>query len=247
MTNYYVSHVQQHIGGTDATGLLSGLLEFPAPELDDQMEQFYRSTRSSLLAYFRYSNRDDALAEDLTQDSYMKYFEHWHTKNGQIDQPDAYLWKIARTKQADQWRRRPKSPYKDGAGALIPVQVHMLTPELAESGPWDSTDSPEDGLLRSFEQERRIGLVRDAMCTLGETKRAQHEAVYLRYLNDPELQPQEIAKLIGKLPNTVSTNIRAGLASLGEILIAMAGEPILDTPKERRLFERAKTENDTES
>ena len=147
----------------------------------DAFTAFYDETVFDLLRYFtRATAGDRALAEDLTQETYMAA-----VRAAQRGHPDATTWPyligVARHKLVDHHRRRSRDVHKL---ALAHAAGHWAGGPSADHTVGDTTD-----LLRTLSPDHRLVLV-------------------LRYLDD--LPMQDVADLIGRsLRATESMVVRA--------------------------------------
>ena len=138
-----------------------------------------------LLRYCYMRLRDKTLAEDITQESFIRFFESHEYRNRGKEM--AYLYTIARNLCIDHFRK-----HKDGLLDDMPDQVQQL-PESE-----DRIQSVVDRV--SIEQ---------AMNLLGEDER---EIVLLRY--SMELPVSDIAIITGNSRFVVRRRIRSALEKL---------------------------------
>jgi RNA polymerase sigma-70 factor (ECF subfamily) len=75
---------------------------------NEQFAAFYTRTAQPLWAYVARVSRDPALADDLTQESYVRFLCASHPEDGEVA-ARRYLFKIATNLLRDHWRR-PHSP-----------------------------------------------------------------------------------------------------------------------------------------
>lgn len=147
-----------------------------------------REQRQALLLDFRRSvflyclgfARNQAEAQDLTQETFAKAFEHLERQPA--DQPRAWLLRIARNTCIDQERRKRVR--------------RLLMPWLAP----DELDTATPA--GRHEQTEQIEIVRRAIRALPQ---AQREVLVLREYND--LSYQEIAEVLGLNMGTVMSRI----------------------------------------
>jgi RNA polymerase sigma-70 factor (ECF subfamily) len=110
----------------------------------EQFAAFYARSARSLWAYLARVSRDPALADDLTQESYVRFLCAFHPEDGEVA-ARRYLFKIATNLLRDHWRRpRPSSidevpeeffAAKCGAGQAD--SAAMLGPAMAQIRPRD--------------------------------------------------------------------------------------------------------------
>ena len=139
--------------------------------------------------YFRVSSRE--LAEDLTQESYMRVWNYLREGNT-IDNPKAFLYRIAENLIVDHYRKKKE----------ISLEA------LAEAG-FNPVGGNEDPIL-----DYAAG--RQAREAIEELPPAHREILVLRYVDD--LSIRDIALVIGQSENVVSVRIHRGIQKLKEIL-----------------------------
>jgi RNA polymerase sigma-70 factor (ECF subfamily) len=128
--------------------------------------------------YFRVSSRE--LAEDLTQESFMRVWDYFSAGKA-IDNPKAFLYRIAGNLIIDHYRRKKEAS----------LEV------LAEDG-YDPAGDDATTILAQAEGGRALRLL--------EQLEPQHrEVLTLRYVDGLDLG--EIAKVIGQSENAVSVRI----------------------------------------
>ena len=118
----------------------------PAAEAmdSDQFAAFYERSARSLWAYLARVSRDPALADDLMQESYVRFLCAAHPQDGEVA-ARRYLFRIATNLLHDHWRRpRPSSieeiPEAHFAVKCVSGQVEsqaMLGPAMAQLRPRD--------------------------------------------------------------------------------------------------------------
>ena len=152
----------------------------------DAFTAFYDATVVDLLRYFtRAMAGDRALAEDLTQETYIAAM-----RAAQRGHPDATTWPyligVARHKLVDQHRRRYREDHKL---ALAHAAGHGGSSSCAEQSAEDTIM-----MLRSLSPDHRLVLV-------------------LRYLDD--LPMQEVADLIGRSVRATESIVVRAKRALG--------------------------------
>jgi RNA polymerase sigma-70 factor (ECF subfamily) len=81
----------------------------PAVAMDnEQFAAFYARSARSLWAYLARVSRDGALADDLTQESFVRFLCASHPQDGEVA-ARRYLFKIATNLLRDHWRRPQSS------------------------------------------------------------------------------------------------------------------------------------------
>ncbi len=153
---------------------------------DDHADELFRH------AYFRVSNRETA--RDLVQDAYTKVWEYV-AKGNTVEQFRPFLYRTLNNVIIDEYRKR---------------RTESLDTILAEEGVHEMRfDELVTGGKDEHEFALDAGQVHDLLATLPEHYR---RVVVLRFID--ELQPQEIAEMIGESVNVVSVRIHRGIASL---------------------------------
>ena len=74
--------------------------------------EFYQRSAPSLRAYLTRVSRNSALAEDLMQESYLRFLCASHPEGGEVNQR-RYLFRIATNLLRDHWRRPSTSCIED--------------------------------------------------------------------------------------------------------------------------------------
>ncbi len=141
--------------------------------IEKQYDKIYR------YCYFKLHNRE--LAEDITQETFLKYLERYRFSSPETALK--YLYTIARHLCIDQYRRHAVLPLKETA------EYHAASSPNRKNGSslsgQISAPSGEDALLTAI-------AVRSA---LGEMTPEEQELLLLRYVN--EVPVGVIAKLFG--------------------------------------------------
>lgn len=117
----------------------------PAAMDNEQFAAFYARSARSLWAYLARVSRDASLADDLTQESYVRFLCATVPQEGEVA-ARRYLFKIATNLLRDYWRKPQSASLEempedvfavrcDGA-AQTEMQV-MLTPAMAQMRPRD--------------------------------------------------------------------------------------------------------------
>jgi RNA polymerase sigma-70 factor, ECF subfamily len=117
----------------------------PAAAMDnEQFAAFYARSARSLWAYVARVSRDPALADDLTQESYVRFLCADHPEDGEVA-ARRYLFKIATNLLRDHWRRPqpscidevPEEIFAARSGETRSDSVAMLSPAMAQMRPRD--------------------------------------------------------------------------------------------------------------
>ena len=105
---------------------------------------FYARSARSLWAYLARVSRDRALADDLTQESYVRFLCASHPADGEVA-ARRYLFRIATNLLRDHWRRPQSSSIEDLPEELFTARcgegqadsLAMLGPAMAQMRPRD--------------------------------------------------------------------------------------------------------------
>ncbi len=133
----------------------------PEPFTEERLMQIYRETVHALYAYVsRRSGGDRALAEDVTQEAWLRGVRGWRT-TGIPDQPLAWLTTVARNLLVDQLRGREHVPLDaDSTTDVLAAVDQNAVAESAEvaaivNQALTRLPKPEAELLEAFHFERR--------------------------------------------------------------------------------------------
>lgn len=139
--------------------------------------------------FFRVSSKE--LAEDLTQETFTKTWAYLSQGNT-IDNPKAFLFRIAGNLVVDHYRRKKESSLD----------------ALAEGG-FDPMGDDEQSILTA-------SAAKQALASLEQLDFEYREILTMRYVSD--LSIGEIAETIGESENVVSVRIHRGVQKLKKIL-----------------------------
>ena len=111
---------------------------------NEQFAAFYARSARSLWAYLARVSRDPALADDLTQESYVRFLCADHPADGEVA-ARRYLFRIATNLLRDHWRRpqsssideMPEEMFKAKCGVAQSDSQAMLEPAMAMMRPRD--------------------------------------------------------------------------------------------------------------
>lgn len=117
----------------------------PVEAMDhEQFAAFYARSARSLWAYLARVSRDPALADDLTQESYVRFLCAAHPADGEVA-ARRYLFKIATNLLRDHWRRPQASSIDEVSEEVFAAKcaegradsAAMLGPAMAQMRPRD--------------------------------------------------------------------------------------------------------------
>ncbi|KKU77422.1 MAG: RNA polymerase, sigma-24 subunit, ECF subfamily [Parcubacteria group bacterium GW2011_GWA2_47_64] len=160
-----------------------------------QFERIYQDTADMLFRFCFVKVSDREVALDLTQEAFTRLYETMQIGKV-IDHPRAWLFKISRNLVID-WYRKKK-----------PISLE----QMMEQGGEAIEPADKDG-REHIELSSEAKLVIKAFEKLGEEFR---EVLYLRYVED--LEPKEIARMLGLTANLVSVRISRGMEELRKIM-----------------------------
>jgi RNA polymerase sigma-70 factor, ECF subfamily len=95
-----------------------------APMDNEQFAAFYARSARSLWAYLARVSRDPALADDLTQESYVRFLCADHPLDGEVA-ARRYLFRIATNLLRDHWRRPQSSSIEEMPEELFKAKCAM--------------------------------------------------------------------------------------------------------------------------
>jgi len=139
-------------------------------------------------AYFRVSDRD--IARDITQESFLRMWEYLAAGN-EVDNPKAFLFRIAGNLVIDHYRRKKSSSLED-------LQEGGFDPEGDDAG--TITDAAEGKRL---------------LANLSHLPEKDRDVLLMRYAED--LSVTEIASISGESPNAISVRIHRATKKLKEL------------------------------
>ncbi len=106
------------------------------PTEEDRWQAAYQAERPALVAFLRRQLRDEALAEDLAQETFVRALGA-----GRSGEPPerlrSYLFTIAQNLARDHWRRGARgrlAPLPEGAEGEAPIELEDARAESPEAG-----------------------------------------------------------------------------------------------------------------
>lgn len=165
----------------------------PEKKVQTEFRKIYDSEADAVYRFCLLRTSDQDLALDLTQDTFMRFWDTVANKGKVIKNSRAFLFAVARNLIID-WYRKKKAVSLEN----MLIEGSEDKNELLTSLAGIETEAEAKHLVR------RIN-------ALDETYR---DAVYLRCVEG--LKPKEIATIIGESANVVSVRINRGLRILRE-------------------------------
>ncbi len=159
----------------------------------NQFVSLYNTESDAIFRYcfLRTSQRDVAL--DLTQDTFMRFWDSLIREKADIRNHRAFLFTVARNLIID-WYRKKK-----------PQSLDALT----EEDDSETFFAPSDSVRTDIEMESEG---RYLISQIKELEPSYQQAVYLRFVEG--LSPQEIADILGISVNAASVRVHRGLEQL---------------------------------
>ncbi|GHO53146.1 RNA polymerase sigma factor [Ktedonobacter robiniae] len=157
----------------------------PLRSLDDEDEvgisELYRQHASALLPHLRANLKSREDAEDLLLEVFIAALERDSLRTLSQEEQRSWLWRVARNKLVDHYRRRARQQN-------LPLEVasDMVSP--------DGEFIPEWTMLRNEEQH-------DLITAIEGLPSLQKEVLLLRYVEG--LRSPEIARMLGKRDTAV--------------------------------------------
>jgi len=185
-----------HEGAEIARGLRSR-----DPELLDQLIEQYQHR---LFRYLLYFTRDQQMAEDIFQETWIRVLEKGRQFNPQW-KFETWLISIARNLAIDTARRRRTTTFTE------------LEHEGEDEPVFDVADTRATAALEQVIQQQLDQRVADAVQHLSPLYR---EALLLRFQED--LSIEEIARVVGSPLSTVKSRLHRGMAMLADRLRALS-------------------------
>ncbi|MGE3076104.1 MAG: RNA polymerase sigma factor [Dehalococcoidia bacterium] len=177
--------------GQTRLDILAGLV---ASGDESAFESIYLETVDSVYGYLRGQCRNDATAEDLVANVYLKAWKSAASYRQGSNNYQRWLFTIARNELVDHWRRnREVSPFDDL--------------NFADSG----TVPMDDAMGEDY------SAISEA---LGRLNAEQREVVILRFFN--ELSHAEIARILGKREGAVRAQLLRALRQMRKAISNVA-------------------------
>ncbi|MGB3921933.1 MAG: RNA polymerase sigma factor [Minisyncoccia bacterium] len=164
-------------------------------ELEKRFSDIYNKESDALFrfCFLRVSDREKAL--DLTQEAFTRLWRTF-TSGKEVGNPRALVFVTARNLIID-WYRRKK-----------PLSLEGLSADDDKS-----FDIPDEKALREIELSSDA---RRALELVEELEAEYREVIYLRFVSD--LEPRDIAEVLGLNANTVSVRLTRGMDALRRLM-----------------------------
>lgn len=147
--------------------------------------EIYEHEADSVFRYCLFRISDESLAEDMTQDVFMRFWDSL-TKGTEIKSDRAFIFMIARNIVIDHYRKK---------------KTTSLDRMLEEDG--EGMFLADRGMMREdFLNSSDARMVMDKISKLSAS---DQQMVYLRFVED--LKPNEIAEILHISPNAVSVRL----------------------------------------
>ncbi|PHS28450.1 MAG: RNA polymerase subunit sigma-70 [Robiginitomaculum sp.] len=170
------------------------------PMLSDNLKTTYMAQRANLCRFLAARLRDDAIAEDLVQELWVKLSKANITEK--IDNPVSYLFTMAGRLSLDHIRQRQRRVRRD----------EKWTDESTETVGGFATSAEDDGETRLIRAER-IAKVRDAIDTLPPKAKKAFQLHRMQGMSH-----KEVAAVLGISVSTVEKHIIRAMRELTQIL-----------------------------
>ena len=167
-------------------------------EIKAEFQKDYEKHADAIFRYCYFQVSDREKAKDLTQDTFVKYWEYVATGKP-VEHKKSFIYRIAANAVID-YRRKKKT---------------LSLEKMTEKG----FDLASD---RNESEEKEISFEsRQAVLSVAKLPEKYRDVLMLRYLDD--LSIKEIAEIIGEKENNVSVRINRGLEKLKNILKELNG------------------------
>ena len=148
---------------------------------DQYIDKIYR------FVFLKVNSRD--IAEDLCSETFLRGWKSFKNKNNTIENPQAFLYKIARNLITDYYR-------KNGRTQVVPVESVPI--------PDPRNNLEQEAVLKSDFNNVKIALA--------DLKENEQNIIIWHYLDD--LPISEISKMLNKTENTTRVQLHRALKSL---------------------------------
>lgn len=163
-------------------------------ELDKNLENLaekYSELVDAIFRFIYFRTNNKKIAEDLTQDCFLNAVQY--LQNKAIDNLKAFLYKTARNKVIDYYRRKDKIVYSD-----------------------EAVFANEKNFSNSSDEIMVLGDAKMIVEKLSLLEPDDKEVLVLRFIEDFEIK--EIAEIIGKSPTAARVKIFRALRKLRKLV-----------------------------
>jgi len=158
-------------------------------EINQYFSQLYEEYVRRIYRFVSLKVSSEEIAEDLSSEVFLRLFKHLKRPNSPIENPQAFLYQIARSVLADHYR-----------GRKVTISIEKTTIEFE-----DTEENTRDMAETSLEMDR----IRKA---LSELKDDYQDLIIWRYLD--ELTVPEIAQITGKKEENIRVGIHRAMQAL---------------------------------
>jgi RNA polymerase sigma-70 factor (ECF subfamily) len=177
-----------------------------APTPAALVDALVRQHQSALLGYARSLVRDDAAAQDIVQDTFLRL---WKSPPAPAA-AKAWLFRVCRSRAIDWWRGRRETTVPDATDDTDADGTDFFERQA------DTADTPSEALLRG----ETLGALLDIVAALPPRQR---ELVRLKFQAD--LSYKEIADATGLSVTNVGFILHSALAALRQLMTAAQHQP----------------------
>lgn len=159
-------------------------------KIEEKFLEAYDQHAEAILRHIFFRVSDQALAEDLAQETFFKAWRNIAEGEKEIGNFKSFFYKIANNLIIDHYRRKPRQPV-----ALETVEENKLScaPEQVAAAEKTLDRQMISRLIGSLDEDYR-------------------QVLLYRYVDD--LSIKEISGIVGKTPNNISVMIHRGLNML---------------------------------
>jgi len=162
--------------------------------LSEQFGQIYDRYIDKIYRFVYLKVSSQEIAEDITSRVFLKGLEAFQRAKGELKNPGAFLYQIARNMVIDHYRAK-------GRSKTVSIEV---SPQMADPG----TSAQDKAILNAD-----IEVIKGAITKL---KKDQQDIIIWYYLEDMKIE--EIAVLLKKSEGTVRVALHRAMKELRELL-----------------------------
>lgn len=157
----------------------------------------YNAYSDEIFRFILFKLSDREKAKDILQDVFMRVWVYI-SKNGNVDNMRAFLYKTAGNAVIDEYRRQDR---RDSRNESLEA--------LAEESGYDPGFDASDSLIDNIDGKQVMELIKELPEMYAET-------LFLRYTENKSIS--EIAEITGGSDNTVSVRLNRGIKKLKEMI-----------------------------